>query len=259
MDAGFCLATTVSNRIEEGMFGLIERVRNKLPKPPGVVKTTIDVDGRPMPLVIRSNPRSTRITLRIEPGGNLLKMTVPPGVPRRDVDDFLRRHQEWLADRLSRFGDDRTLRDGSEIHLRGVSHQIEHTGKLRGLTQSIEREGRRILTVSGMEEHTGRRVADFLKKEARGDIESYVAIHSKAAGRPYKSITMKDTRSRWGSCSSDGKLSFSWRIVMAPPFVIDYLAAHEVAHLREMNHEAKVWLKKNGTLLHAIDFGPSAV
>ena len=84
-------------------------------------------------------------------------------------------------------------------------------------------------------------------------------------------MTFKDTRSRWGSCTSDGRLAFSWRIVMAPPYVIDYLAAHEVAHLAEMNHgprfwtacrrlcprtdEAKAWLKRHGTMLHAIDFG----
>jgi len=97
-----------------------------------------------------------------------------------------------------------------------------------------------------------------------------VALHAKTVGKPVKSMTLKDTRSRWGSCSWDGKLSFSWRIVMAPPIVIDYLAAHEVAHLREMNHgpafwalcrklcpemdEAKAWLKRHGSALHAIDF-----
>jgi len=95
-------------------------------------------------------------------------------------------------------------------------------------------------------------------------------LHAPKVGRKVRSLTLRDTRSRWGSCSADGALSFSWRIVMAPPFVLDYLAAHEVAHLREMNHgpefwtlcaklcprveEAKRWLKRNGTMLHALDF-----
>ena len=122
-----------------------------------------------------------------------------------------------------------------------------------------------------MPDHVGRRVATFLKKEARTDLERLVKLHAGTIGAKVSSITMKDTRSRWGSCSSQGNLSFSWRILMAPPMVIDYLAAHEVAHLQEMNHgprfwalckrlcphmeEAKAWLKRYGSQLHAIDFG----
>ncbi len=127
-----------------------------------------------------------------------------------------------------------------------------------------------MLRVSGMPEHVGRRIAAFLKKEARADLKRLAATHAATIRAPIRSISMKDTRSRWGSCSSEGNLSFSWRIVMAPPSVIDYLAAHEVAHLKEMNHgprfwalckklcpgmeEAKSWLKRHGSQLHAIDF-----
>ena len=115
------------------------------------------------------------------------------------------------------------------------------------------------------------RDADDLKKEARLELDRLVAVHAGRVGKRVKSLTLRDTRSRWGSCSADGALSFSWRIAMAPPRVIDYLAAHEVAHLREMNHspafwtlceqlcpgmeDAKRWLKRNGSLLHAVDFG----
>ena len=97
-----------------------------------------------------------------------------------------------------------------------------------------------------------------------------MARHAGALGKTVTAISMKDTRSRWGSCTAQGRLSFSWRIVMAPDHVIDYLAAHEVAHLEEMNHgprfwslcrrlcphtdEAKSWLKRNGSALHSIDF-----
>ena len=95
--------------------------------------------------------------------------------------------------------------------------------------------------VSGMPEHLGRRIVDFLKKEARRDLESRVALHATRVGRRVTSMTLKDTRSRWGSCSHAGALSFSWRIVMAPPDIIDYLAAHECAHLKEMNHGPNFW------------------
>ncbi|KPF42905.1 M48 family metallopeptidase [Rhizobium sp. AAP43] len=230
----------------------------------------VSVDGRSIPLTIRKNSRATRITLRIEPGGRSLKMTIPPGLRERDIADFLDRYQGWLSNRLKRQKHGGVVEDGGEILLRGVSHRIVHTGEIRGLTRSIDSELGHILSVSGAEEHLSRRIADFLKKEARKDLEALVALHAARVGKPVRSISLKDTRSRWGSCSWDGKLSFSWRIVMAPPAVIDYLAAHEVAHLREMNHgpafwalckdlcpgmdEAKAWLKRHGSALHAIDF-----
>ena len=250
------------------MFSFLQKEART--RAPASSSRMLEVNGREMTLVIRSNPRATRITLRIEPGGRGLRMTIPPGLREAEITDFLDRHRGWLATKLSKFSSDTRLADGSEIPLRGVSHRIIHSGRLRGLTEAIDSEIGPVLSVSGMEEHLGRRIGDFLKKEARRDLESLVAGHARAVGRPVKSLTLKDTRSRWGSCSWDGALSFSWRIVMAPPPVIDYLAAHEVAHLREMNHgpafwslcrelcphmeTAKTWLKRHGTRLHAIDF-----
>ncbi len=230
----------------------------------------LDVAGRSLPLTIRQTSSATRLTLRIEPGGKAIKLTVPLGLPERDVDDFLVRHQGWLLTRLARFPRSPLVAEGYSLQFRGVAHRIERTGKLRGLTEAVSIDGEAILRVSGEEPHLKRRLRDFLKEEARRDLSVLVDRHCAAIGRKAKSLAMKDTRSRWGSCSQDGNLSFSWRIVMAPPVVIDYLAAHEVAHLREMNHgpafwalceklcpqmdEAKRWLKRNGTLLHAIDF-----
>ena len=86
-----------------------------------------------------------------------------------------------------------------------------------------------------------RRVQDFLEAEARRDFAQSVKRHTTALGIPAKRITVRDTKSRWGSCSANGALNFSWRLIMAPPFVLDYLAAHEVAHLRELNHSHRFW------------------
>ena len=253
------------------MFPLLSKARKAVRTPPVPELRTLDLAGRLMPLTIRKHERATRITLRIEPGGRALKMTVPHGVPVREINAFLDRHQGWLITKLSKFEPDAKLRDGGEILIRGVPHQIEHSGSLRGITEVLHLDGEHILRVSGMPEHAGRRIAAFLKKEARADLERLVKLHASTIRADVASITMKDTRSRWGSCSSRGNLSFSWRILMAPPEVIDYLAAHEVAHLKEMNHgprfwalckklcphteEAKAWLKRHGTHLHAIDFG----
>ncbi|QRM43624.1 SprT family zinc-dependent metalloprotease [Rhizobium sp. BG4] len=253
------------------MFPLLSKPRRPAARKPAPPETrTLDVAGRLMPLTIKQHDRATRITLRIEPGGRALKMTVPRGLAQREVNAFLDRHQGWLLTKLAKFSPEAGLRDGGEILLRGIRHRIQHTGSLRGLTETAIIDGYHVLKVSGMPEHLGRRIATFLKKEARADLERLAHFHARSIKAPIKSISMKDTRSRWGSCSFEGNLSFSWRIVMAPPSVIDYLAAHEVAHLKEMNHgprfwalceklcpdmdEAKGWLKRHGSLLHAIDF-----
>ena len=116
----------------------------------------------------------------------------------------------------------------------------------------------------------GRRIADLLKKDAKAMIEPMALEMAAQTGKRVKAIRFKDTSSRWGSCSSDGTLAFSWRIMMAPRKVVAYLVAHEVAHLTEMNHgprfwalcrelcpdtaECRAWLKRNGSKLQAISF-----
>ncbi|AEG06029.1 M48 family peptidase [Sinorhizobium meliloti] len=251
------------------MFSSLKRRRGS--GPPLDVIRDIEVAGKVLPLTIRQNARATRMTLRIEPGGRALKLTVPEGLPEREVSAFLIRHQGWLMTKLARFSGESELEDGGTILVRGVAHRIERTGRLRGLTEALVIDDEAVLRVGGAEEHLRRRIADYLKKEARSELERLVAVYAGRTGRRARSLSLKDTRSRWGSCSAEGDLSFSWRIAMAPPKVIAYLAAHEVAHLQEMNHgprfwalceslcpetkDAKHWLKRNGTMLHAIDFG----
>jgi predicted metal-dependent hydrolase len=239
--------------------------------PEGSETRSIEIDGRKLELTVKRDSRARRMTLRIEPGGQALKMTVPRGLPQREIDDFLSRQQGWLMTKLARYPRTNTLTEGRYVTLRGVPHRIERTGKLRGVTEIVERDGENILLVGGAEDHLARRLREFLKAEARKELGERAHRHAAAIGRRINQITFKDTKSRWGSCSHDGNLSFSWRIVMAPPYVIDYLAAHEVAHLAEMNHsdrfwkiceqlcpemhEAKHWLKRNGGMLHVHDFG----
>lgn len=243
----------------------------RAPKPVRKELRTLAVHGRPIPLTVRHMEQATRITLRIEPGGRALKVTVPYGLAERELYAFLKRHQGWLENKLFDYPDDTRLIPGGSILIRGISHRIVHTGKLRGLTETGEEDGMPVIRVSGLEDHVGRRLADHLKKLARADLDRLVAHHAARSGKKYRDVTLKDTKSRWGSCSSAGNLNFSWRIAMAPAEVIDYLAAHEVAHLTEMNHgpkfwalckqlcphmeEAKAWLKRHGGALHAIDFG----
>ena len=214
------------------MFGFGRNSSRHSTPRPGVVT----VNGRELPLTIRENARATRMTLRIEPGGQALKLTIPKGLPGREIDEFLTRHHGWLMTRLARVPDAGPLAETRTIAIRGVDHRIETTGKLRGLAEETEIDGVPVLMVSGSPEHVGRRVSDHLKRVAKRELEALVRMHATTLGKPVRAIAYKDTRSRWGSCTSEGNLSFSWRIAMAPDFVIDYLAAHEVAHLKEMNH-----------------------
>ena len=240
------------------------------PTPSPIEEREHHVAGRTLPLRIVENERARRLTLRIDAGGQSLRITVPPGLRRGEVEKFLDRHQGWLEQRLSKVPERPQVRPGIKIPLHGVPHLIVHEPGKRGTVVLGADEAGPTLVVHGDRLHLPRRIADFLKREAKRDIEALVIKHTGAIGRRAKNIRFKDTSSRWGSCTADGSLSFSWRIMMAPAPVINYLVAHEVAHLKEMNHgpkfwklceelcpdteRCKAWLKKNGAALQAIQF-----
>ncbi len=155
---------------------------------------------------------------------------------------------------------------GTVIPLRGVDHRIAHRRGRGTVWIEIGDDGARSLCVAGEDAHIDRRVHDFLKREAKADLEVASRAAAERIGAKLKRVSIRDQSSRWGSCSSTGVLSYSWRLILAPPFVLDYLAAHEVAHLVEMNHSkrfwrlvdricpnvtrAKTWLDVHGTDLH---------
>ena len=105
----------------------------------------------------------------------------------------------------------------------------------------VDDDGEPVMLVAGRVEYLPRRVVDFMKREAKRDLERAALRHAMMLGVRVKAIRLRDQTSRWGSCTATGHLSFSWRLIMAPPFVLDYLAAHEVAHLQEMNHTPRFW------------------
>lgn len=229
----------------------------------------LTIGERTIALRITANQRAKRLTLRILPAGKGLKLTRPPGVPSRTVDAFIERQRPWIAERIAGLPENPVLRPGVKVPLGGVPHRIDHRPG-RGVTRRTVEAGEPVLVIHGDPAHAARRVADHLKACARSEIPTLVARHCKASGTQAAAIRYKDTSSRWGSCSSNGNLNFSWRIMMAPPAVINYLVAHEVAHLTEMNHgprfwalcerlcpdtpRCRDWLKRNGTRLQAIGF-----
>jgi predicted metal-dependent hydrolase len=191
---------------------------------------------------LRRHRRARRYTLRIHPSDREAILTMPPRGTLADAKDFAQRHGAWIAARLGRLPKAAPFQPGTVVPLRGVAHRIVHRAGVRGVVWTEIREsGERILCVAGGAEHIDRRVHDFLKREARRDLAKSAEHYAEALSVKVKRISIRDQSSRWGSCTSAGSLSFSWRLILAPPYVLDYLAAHEVAHLVEMNHSARFW------------------
>jgi hypothetical protein len=191
---------------------------------------------------LRRHRRARRYTLRIHPTDREAILTMPPRGTLAEAKDFAQLHGGWIAARLGRLPKAAPFHAGTVVPLRGVPHRIVHRAGERGTVWTETRDsGEKIICVAGGVEHTERRVLDYLKREARKDLQKASLAHAGELGVRVKRVSIRDQSSRWGSCTSAGSVSFSWRLILAPPFVLDYLAAHEVGHLVEMNHSARFW------------------
>lgn len=215
---------------------------------------------------LRRNARARRYTLRVRAATRDVVLTLPARGTLREALAFAQRQAGWVETRLARLPVVVAFAPGARIPLRGELHLLVHRPGMRGTVWTGMEGEEHALYVAGEEAHVGRRVRDYLRREARCDLVAAAQRHAGALGVSITRITLRDTASRWGSCSSTGALSFSWRLILAPPMVLDYLAAHEVAHRREMNHGphfwatvdrlfperhgAELWLKKHGAELH---------
>ena len=227
---------------------------------------TVDFDGEVYLVRVRRHRLARRYTLRIHAANREVVLTMPPRGSMRQAKEFAQKHGAWIAARLRRLPDSAPFTHGAVLPLRGLEHRIDHRRGMRGTVWIEIQASERLLCVAGQEPHLPRRVHDYLKREARRDLEAASRKAAQSLGVEIKRVSVRDQSSRWGSCSSSGMLSYSWRLILAPPFVLDYLAAHEVAHLIEMNHSrrfwrlvericpdmgrAKAWLDAHGTDLH---------
>jgi predicted metal-dependent hydrolase len=199
-------------------------------------------DGESVPVRIRRNAQARRYTLRIHAATHEVVLTVPKRGSIREAKAFAERNAAWLAARLKRLPQGVPFVHETIVPLRGVPHRIEHRPSARGTVWAeCGDDGAQLLCVAGGKPHVARRVRDYLKREAKRDLEVASKAAASALGVTLARVSVRDQTSRWGSCSSSGVLSYSWRLILAPPFVLEYLAAHEAAHLVEMNHSAKFW------------------
>jgi predicted metal-dependent hydrolase len=222
------------------------------------------IEGQAVPVTFRENARARRIILRFDKSGEGVVLTLPRRTSKTRALAFAEIHKGWIAERLARKPDRIAFADGARIPFQGREISIVHTGKVRGLAH-FDGEA---LHVGGAVEHVSRRVRDWLKAQARAELATASQRYALAMGLKFSAIRLRDTQSRWGSCTSSGVLSYSWRLIFAPAFVLDYVCAHEVAHLQEMNHgprfwalvaahfpnwqAARDWLRQDGQHLHRI-------
>jgi predicted metal-dependent hydrolase len=228
-------------------------------------RALLRIDGEPVEVTLRANPRAHRFIVKVDPATGRVSVVAPS---RRSFDralDFARGEREWIAEHLARVPKPVPLALGYRLMFRGSVHLLRE-GKGRRPVWIDTEADEPTIRVHGRAEHATRRVQDWLKREARRRIVERAYEYAAVLGVKPQRITIRDTVSRWGSCSTSRSLSFSWRLVMAPPHVLDYVVAHEVAHLRCMNHgprfweivdslvthskRSQAWLAENGAVLH---------
>ena len=219
----------------------------------------------PVAVTLKQSGRARRISLRVSGLDGKVTLTIPRGVREAEALEFAAEKQVWLRQQLMRQVAPVDVAFGTELPVEGKTVRIV-SGPGRGITQVGDE-----LQVAGRADTAATRVQAWLKQRARDRLAVASDHYADQLGCKYNRLTLRDTRSRWGSCTAQGGLMYSWRLILAPPEVLDYVAAHEVAHLQEMNHSAafwavvarlspdyerpRRWLRNNGSHLHRYRFG----
>ncbi|HVI51168.1 MAG TPA: SprT family zinc-dependent metalloprotease [Candidatus Sulfotelmatobacter sp.] len=230
---------------------------------------SVGIDGRDVPVRLRRSRQARSMSIRLDPQDGVVLLVLPDFVSIAQGMVFVCSKADWLRQRMEALPPSRPFHPGGSIPYLGSEHRLVHRPDAR---RGVWREDGAIF-VSGGEAYFQRRLTDWLKAGALAEITRRAqpmaqCLQSELGGRALGRVTLRDTRSRWGSCSSRGDLSFSWRLILTPPDVLNYVVAHEAAHLVEMNHSPafwriveklapgarlfRVWLKRHGAELHRI-------
>jgi predicted metal-dependent hydrolase len=242
------------------LLGSLNALRQAKPPEPRV----LTVAGRTLPLSFKRKAKCRRMVLRLTPDGQGIVMTLPNATTLSQALRFAETSIPWIEGALAKRPTTIAFQNDSKILFQGKPCAIKATGGRRGfVTYSSEDAS---ICVPGELAHVPRRLTDWLKAQAKVKLHDVSQNYATAMQTKFRKLTVRDQKSRWGSCSATGDLSYSWRLILAPPEVLDYVAAHEVAHLKEMNHgprfwrlvithckkakEARSWLRDHGRELH---------
>jgi predicted metal-dependent hydrolase len=222
----------------------------------------IKIEGRNIPVRIRKNTRARRMILRIDNNINGAVVTLPSWTSEREALLMVQEKSDWVLAKLDNMPTKISFESGVQIPFLGEYHIVYHDPNQKEVVKKGENE----IRLGGREEHLSRRLGDWLRKEAKIIIQPKAIEMAKKLNGKIGRISIRDTKSRWGSCAASGNLSFCWRLILTPEWVLNYVIAHEVSHLRHMNHgsefwqtvadfnvrvdAARVWLSKNAEQLH---------
>jgi predicted metal-dependent hydrolase len=222
----------------------------------------LTLSGRRLTMPVRRDRRARRITIHIDVAIGGAKVVMPVSATISEAEAAVRKHESWVLDRLDALPARVAFADGALVPFRGELLRVVHCPEARGLADCVGDE----IRVFGRSEHLARRLGDWLRHQARDAISPLALEKAAIVDRRVRRVSIRDQRSRWGSCSEAGSLTFNWRLILAPHSVLDYVVAHEIAHLVEMNHspafwrvvgtltphtkEARQWLRLNGQDLY---------
>lgn len=194
--------------------------------------------GLGAPVAVRISPRARRLSLRVDAAARGVELVLPRRFSAETAITFVAQHRGWIAARVAAMPPPLRLADGATVPLFGVPHRIRRVTEPQAPPVAIVGDE---IRVRGDPVHLPRRVIDHLKALAQRDFAARARPLAERLGKNVTRVGVRDPKSRWGSCSSKGALSFSWRLVFAPEPVVQYVVAHEVAHLVEMNHSPRFW------------------
>ncbi|MFZ5616406.1 MAG: M48 family metallopeptidase [Pseudomonadota bacterium] len=207
------------------------------PRPAPILETTIDLGDRTLPLTARVNRRARRLIVTVDAISGRVIVTAPSNRALPEAVDFAKTRARWIRRQLTESDGAKPFGSGLVFPLRGAPVSVVNEGGPRGAVRLV---GDRLIA-GGEEAHLNRRITDWLKSEARRALTERADHFATRLGKRRGPITIRDTRSRWGSCARNGALSFSWRLILTPPEILDYVAAHECAHLVHLNHSPAYW------------------
>ncbi len=223
------------------------------------------IDELSLEVTVKRSSGAKRLRLKVSALDGSVTLSVPQGASDAQARLFLQEHFDWLRKHVSRAPEQQIVTIGGAVPIEGQLYDIE-AGTGRGVTL----DGARVI-VGGDPDTAGRRIQGYLKTRAHAALLDASEFYAGKLGASFSKMTLRDTRSRWGSCTAQGALMYSWRLIMAPPDVLRYVAAHEVAHLAHLDHSpefwacterlygqtqtARAWLRQEGIALHRYQFG----
>lgn len=229
---GLGLRSWLAGHDTRGISAIVRRIPESQP-------AVLEIEGRPVALSVRRSQRARRLYLRVDPAAPPefpVELVLPRGVGLAEGLRFARDMSGWVAGRLRALPPLFPFADGTTLDVAGETLTVRHVGG-RGPTRCLGDT----LLVAGRPDHVGRRVRDWLKARAHETLTARSRALAARIDRRVASVRLRDPKSRWGSCAPNGSLAYSWRLILAPPFVLDYVVAHEVAHLVHPNHGPRFW------------------